>query len=62
MSGAAAWIAELTCCVLFVDALLSGKAFDPIIEDWVEQFEEDEDQALGELVVFLLRVSAPTSW
>jgi len=23
----------------------------------VEQFEEDEDQALGELVIFLLRVS-----
>ena len=41
---------------MVVDALLSGKAFDPIIEDWVEQFEEDEDQALGELVVFLLRV------
>lgn len=39
----------------FADALMSGKAMEPVIEDWVERYEEEQDQALGELVVFLMR-------
>lgn len=29
---------------------------EPVIEDWVDRYEEEPDQALGELVVFLIRV------
>lgn len=39
------------------DALLSGLAFEPIVENWADTYKEDEDQALGDLVVFLIRVS-----
>jgi hypothetical protein len=35
---------------------MSGKAMEPVIEDWVDRYEEEQDQALGELVVFLIRV------
>jgi hypothetical protein len=42
------------------DALMSGKAMEPVIEDWVDRYEEEQDQALGELVVFLIRVRGPS--
>lgn len=38
------------------DALFSNAALGPIIEEWAEKYEDEEDEALWELVVFLIRV------
>lgn len=42
----------------FADALFTNAALGPIIEEWAEKYEDEEDDALWELVVFFIRVRA----
>lgn len=39
------------------DSLFTNAALGPIVEDWAEKYEDEEDEALWELVVFFIRVS-----